>query len=82
MSLKYIQHSVIGFVLWDRTDEMYHSHMAEAVNKRVGRGKIISAGFASLHPEVKCYGMSESLNIRSTPECTANLRKFLGVHDG
>ena len=79
MEVKYINHSEIGFVLWARTDLVYHSDMAHAVcSKAVG--KIVTAGFAHIVDGfVECYGMSESLNIESHKGDSVLLADQLGL---
>jgi len=44
MSLKYVRHEEIGFVLWPRTDALWHSHVGRLLQQRRD-GKIVSAGF-------------------------------------
>ncbi|CAH1387064.1 conserved hypothetical protein [Candidatus Nitrotoga sp. M5] len=67
MELKYIRHSAIGFVLWAKTDALWHRNMGELILEKCG-GEIISAGFARLaNGRARCWGKSESLGIESAP---------------
>lgn len=76
--LKYARHSEIGFVLWARQDDLWHSHIGATV-RRVG-GEIISAGFATLAGGVaQCWGESESLKIKSRKDDSEALAKQLGL---
>lgn len=78
MELKYVRHSIIGFVLWARQDDLWHSHIGNTV--RVVGGEIISAGFATVAGGVaKCWGASESLKIKSRADDTDALAKQLGL---
>ena len=78
MELKYVRHCNIGFVLWPRTEDLWHSHIGEVLN-RAGGG-IVSAGFASVDGGVaKCWGRSESLGIPSKPDDSQALAKQLGL---
>jgi hypothetical protein len=78
MDLKYVRHETIGFVLWPRSDDLWHSHIGRTL-ERV-RGKILSAGFACVEGGVvTCWGESESLNIKSTPQDCYALAKQLGL---
>jgi hypothetical protein len=77
MDLKYVRHNTVGFILWPRTDDLWHMHVASALP----RGSIMSAGFASVAGgKVKCGGRSESLGIGSLPEDGAALAKQLGLN--
>lgn len=79
MSLKYIRHEKIGFILWAQTDDLWHSHMARLTNGRLP-GKVISAGFADLEGGiVRCHGRSESLNLDPLPDDSTALAKQLGL---
>lgn len=78
MELKYVRHSRLGFVLWPSSDALWHSHVGAAV-RRIG-GEIISAGFASVAGGVaKCWGMSESLSIKSRADDSEALAAQLGL---
>ena len=78
--LKYVRHSKLGFVLWKRTDDIYHKHMGQMLIGLVG-GRILSAGFASVAGSVAlCWGMSESLGIRSRPDDSEALTEQLGLN--
>lgn len=75
---KYVRHSVLGFIIWPKSDDLWHSHIGNQ-SKRCG-GEIISAGFASFADgSVSCYGRSESLDVDSKPEDSAELAKQLGL---
>lgn len=76
MELKYVRHKTIGFILWPKTEELYHSHVGRLFN----RLEILSAGFASLYAgDVLCHGRSESLNIGGREDDTVALAKQLGL---
>lgn len=78
MEMKYVRHSVIGFVMWPKTDRLWHSHVGALLN-RAG-GKIISAGFVtSTDGVVVCHGKSESLGISSIPGDTEALAAQFGL---
>lgn len=65
MELKYVRHSRVGFILWPKTDALYHAHVGKLLSAGT-RGEVLSAGFARVGGGlVSCYGMSESLGIRS-----------------
>jgi len=77
MTMKYVHHSSVGFILWPRTDLLFHSHVADAVRLRA-RGHIVSAGFATIEDgKVCCYGESESLGMSSLPTDSSDLAKQL-----
>jgi hypothetical protein len=77
MELKYVRHSRIGFILWPRTDDLWHSHIGNALP----RGGIESAGFASVKGgKVQCWGKSESLGIPSAPDDSKALAQQLGLN--
>lgn len=79
MELKYVRHSEIGFVLWPRTDDLWHAHIGQLLRQQC-RGEIVSAGFAKLAGgKAKCWGMSESLGIASRPDDSAALAAQLAV---
>jgi hypothetical protein len=76
--LKYVRHSSLGFVLWPKSDDLWHSHMG-ALLRRVP-GEIVSAGFAIVAAGiVNCYGRSESLDISSVEGDSDALAKQLGL---
>lgn len=76
MALKYIRHSVIGFVLWPESANIWHKHMAARLDF-IG-GQILSAGFASIHEDkVRCWGKSESLRIDGLPDDAQALSRQL-----
>lgn len=76
---KYVRHSIIGFILWPYSDDLYHSHIGE-LSVGMGRGHIVSAGFAVIYDgKVTCSGKSESLRIESLPEDSKLLAKQLGL---
>lgn len=79
--LKYIRHSHIGFVLWRRTDALYHSDMASGVKAGPDvRGSLLSAGFASLlGGVVRCWGRSDSLDLDSRVDDSQALAAQLGL---
>jgi hypothetical protein len=88
IEMKYIRHSKIGFVLWARTNDVFHSDVANAVlngsERETGnRGEIVSAGFVQLRQSIagghllRCNGQSESLGISSKSEDSDLLYQFL-----
>lgn len=78
MAQKYIRHAEIGFVIWPKTDALWHSHVGALTSKH-RPGDIISAGFVEFTNGVRCYGMSESLGIESLPDDSEALAKQLGL---
>ena len=79
MTQKYIRHDKIGFVIWPRTDALWHAHVAESVQRRK-HGAILSAGFVTFTGGfVCCYGMSDSLGIASRPDDSEALAVQLGL---
>jgi hypothetical protein len=79
MELKYVRHSQVGFILWPRTDDLWHAHIGGLLQQRCG-GEIVSAGFARLAGgKAKCWGKSESLGIASKPDDSAALAAQLSV---
>ncbi len=55
--------------------EIIHSRYVESEN--IARGRLVSAGFATVHGE--CYGHSTSLNLSSRPDAdSALLRRRIG----
>lgn len=79
MELKYVRHSRVGFVLWPKTDALYHAHVGRLMSA-VTRGEVLSAGFARVGGGlVSCYGMSESLGIRSAKGDSEALAKQLDL---
>ncbi len=76
--LKYVRHSTLGFVLWARSDALYHERMGMVLNRVPGA--IMSAGFATLAGGfVRCWGRSESLNIDSRADDSQALADQLGL---
>lgn len=76
---KYVRHSIIGFILWPCSDDLYHSHVGD-LSVGMARGQILSAGFAVVYDgKVTCSGKSESLRIKSRPEDSELLAKQLGL---
>jgi len=80
MSLKYVRHEEIGFVLWPRTDALWHSHVGRLLQQRRD-GKIVSAGFVEFGAggSPRCFGMSESLGIASKDGDSEALAQQLGL---
>lgn len=75
MELKYVRFKRIGFVLWPRTDDLWHAHIGRSV-----RDPIVSAGFASVEGgKVRCWGRSESLGIGGVADDQEALAKQLGL---
>lgn len=74
---KYVRFERIGFVLWPRTDDLWHSHVGDRLGLKGGR--ILSAGFAILAGGVHCFGLSESLGISSLPEDAQKLAEQTGL---
>lgn len=71
---KYVRHSKVGFVIWPKTDNLWHSDVGQIMRS----GHIISAGFADIYAgEASCYGRSESLDLNSRPEDSEELTKQL-----
>ena len=72
MTHKYVRDKFLGFVIWPRTDQVFHSH--------VGRlfGSPISAGFVYfIDGKPTCYGESESLRLDSLSEDSEKLAEQL-----
>lgn len=79
MQLKYVRHSTLGFVVWPKTDALWHLHVGEMLDRRC-KGFIVSAGFAEVvGGEVRCFGESESLGIPSQPGDGDALAAQLGI---
>jgi hypothetical protein len=79
MEMKYIRHSKIGFILWPRTDDLWHSHVAASI-RHPKTGAVISAGFCKVREgAVACWGRSESLNIDSRTDDAEMLARQLGI---
>lgn len=75
--LKYINHSLLGIIIWPGMTDLFHSKMADACN-RVKQGKILSAGFVKIREgQAICYGKSESLQISSLPGDSALVQQML-----
>ena len=76
MTHKYVRAERIGFIIWPKTDELWHSHVG-AIMRRV---PIISAGFAEISENgVRCYGKSETLDMSSMLEDSSLLAAQLGL---
>ncbi len=80
MSLKYVRHEEIGFVLWARTNALWHLHVGDLLQSR-RQGEIVSAGFVEFGPGgvPRCFGMSESLGIASRDDDSDALAAQLGI---
>lgn len=78
MAQRYVRHAAIGFVIWPKTDALWHAHVGELTSRR-SPGGILSAGFVEFTPGVRCYGMSESLGIESLPGDSEALAEQLGL---
>lgn len=82
MTLKYVRHEAMGFILWPKTNLLWHSHVGELLEQHL-RGKIISAGFVDFcDGKPRCHGMSESLGIESIVGDSAALAAQLGLSVG
>lgn len=82
--LKYIRHSVAGFVVWPSgLDCLAHREVARACDqgRDVAHGKVESAGFVfwGLDGLPYCRGRSDSLNIGHAPGDTNALRAEWGL---
>lgn len=78
MELKYVRHSSLGFVLWPRSDDLWHAHIGQTLGRV--RGTIVSAGFATVAGGVAhCWGESESLKIKSQKGDSEALAEQLGL---
>jgi hypothetical protein len=78
MELKYVRHSSLGFVLWPRSDDLWHAHIGQTLGRV--RGTIVSAGFATVAGGVvQCWGESESLQIKSQKGDSEALAEQLGL---
>ena len=79
MQLKYVRHERIGFILWPRTDDLWHSHVGRLAQSKAG-GEIVSAGFVDLGGGApRCFGMSESLGIASRDDDSDALAAQFGL---
>jgi hypothetical protein len=80
MTHKYVNFEDVGFVVWRRTHDLWHSHVGKFVQSRCG-DNIISAGFVGFGDNgvPVCYGMSESLDVVSQPGDSEALAKQLGI---
>lgn len=83
-TLKYVRHSVAGFLVWPKHwDEVHHAHVGRMLkgNPSLAHGEIRSAGFIDWRaPGLPvCHGRSESLGIESLPEDTEALRAEWGL---
>lgn len=80
--LKFVRHNILGFVLWPRSDKLYHSDVGDLLRRRVG-GEILSAGFCNLvEGFVQCFGESESLSLGCRKDDSEALAKQLGLKVG
>lgn len=71
---KYVRHSVVGFVIWPKTDSLWHSEVGQLLEHI--HGEIMSAGFVSTGADGPvCFGESESLGIGSLEGDTEAIRK-------
>lgn len=92
VTMKYVRHSVVGFVLWPDTDSLCHTDVAEAISNRIKEeayhygkspslapGCVISAGLAIFGPrgQIMCHGKSEPLGIGAKDEDSDLLAKQL-----
>ena len=79
---KYVRHNVLGFILFPATDDLWHSSVGRFLLQRL-EGSLISAGFVYFQENglPKCYGESESLEIKSKEEDTALLIQQLGLKE-
>ena len=79
MQLKYVRHERIGFILWPRTNDLWHSHVGRLAQSKAG-GEIVSAGFVEFGGATpRCFGMSESLGIASRDDDSDALAAQLGI---
>lgn len=79
MELKYVRHSLVGFILWPSTGLLLHAHVGQLLGAQC-KGRIVSAGFAKLHGgKVRCHGRSESLDIASRLDDSKALAEQLGL---
>ncbi len=75
---KYVRHSNLGFILWPKTDALWHEHMGRLLTRVPG--KIMSAGFADVQGgTARCFGRSESLDMDSDPSDSVALALQLGL---
>lgn len=82
-TLKYVRHSVAGFVVWPKQLEgLAHKDIGRAMGfcRDVAHGEILSAGFIDFNAgnQPVCHGRSESLNINSMAADTAAFRAQWG----
>lgn len=79
MELKYVRHEYVGFVLWPKTQLLWHSHIGNLLEDRTS-GKILSAGFVNFVNGLPiCSGYSESLGVDSKDGDSEALAKQLGL---
>lgn len=79
MPLKYVRHSIAGFIVWPADTDLYHAHIGMTANRATNPG-ILSAGFCTFEPRgVKCFGKSESLGIGSAPGDAEALARQFGL---
>ena len=76
---KYVRHSIIGFVLWRKCDDIAHATVGHCLRGEAG-GTILSAGFCCVSDgAVTCWGRSESLSIGGRPDDETALARQLGI---
>ncbi|MGH7462813.1 MAG: hypothetical protein ACREMA_17540, partial [Longimicrobiales bacterium] len=67
VTLKYVRHSVAGFVVWPRNLEaLAHRDVGQALlhSRDVGHGEVLSAGFVEMEDgKPFCHGRSESMDL-------------------
>ena len=79
MKLKYVRHSIAGFIVWPGDTDLYHAHIGRVANRET-QGSVLSAGFCSFSSDgVRCFGKSESLGIGSRPEDGDLLAEQMGL---
>lgn len=81
--MKYVRHEGIGFILWPRTDELWHVTIGRCLEHNCG-GNLLSAGFVHYDQDGKpvCAGRSDSLGLGSRPDDTEALRAQLRLVRG
>ena len=80
MRLKYVRTNVT-FYLWSDMTGVYHKHVGQLAETR--GESILSAGFAvwTIDNHFTCYGESESLGIKSRPEDSEHLSRWLHAQE-
>ena len=80
MHHKYIRHSKIGFIIWPKTDDVWHNAMGKFICNQCFNNEILSAGFVSFKDgKPRCYGGSESLHIYSLPDDSEKIAEQFGL---